>query len=79
MSSTIPAEGAPTGLDRGRGVQTSQTAAGDEPSSPRHRRPSREHPGRSAGTGATASQTRSEGKIADDSDAAESRETRVTA
>ena len=73
-SSTIPADTAPTGGERGRGVRTSQTAAGGEPSSPRHRRPSREQPDRSAGTCATASPTRREGEIADDADAAVSRE-----
>ena len=78
-SRTIPAEAAPTGWERGRGVRTSQTAAGGKPSSPRHRRPWREHPGRHAGTGATASPTRSEGEIADDADNAESREGRETA
>ena len=78
-SSTIPAKATPTGRKRGRGVRTSQTAAGGEPSSPRHRRPSREHQGRSVKTGATASPTRSEGEIADDVDAAESRKWRETA
>ena len=77
-SSTIPAEAAPIGWERGRCVRTSQTAAGGETSLPRYRRLSREHPGRSAGTGATASPTRSEGEFADDADAAESREGRET-
>ena len=78
-SSTTPAEAASTGRGHGRGSRNSQTAAGGVPSSPRQRRPSPGHPGRLAGTGAAASPTRSEGEIADDADAAASREEREDA
>ena len=75
----ISAKAAPTNWERGLGLPTTQTASGGEPFSPRHRRPSREHPGQSAGIGATASPTRSESDISDDVDAAESRKERETA
>ena len=78
-SRTCSAEEALTEVKRGRGVQTSQTSAGGESSSPRTRSPSKEYLGQSAKISFTASLTRSENKIADDAAAVKNYEGREIA